>query len=192
LGSDDQLHDNLVLEDVARMINPFVKVLYGSILLTGDTGWARKGQVYDGAFNIEKLLRINIPHQGIFYHRDVVCRCGSYNLKYRICADYDFNLRVASKFKMQYFDRIITIFNAGGTSTDVRDLAFGEDFATNIIKYFSGSIYKKVFKKYERKLLSEAKISFRSSQFLRGAYYYSVGQYFRIKRGFNKFLRLPN
>ncbi|WP_345950605.1 glycosyltransferase family 2 protein [Mucilaginibacter sp. PAMB04274] len=183
LGSDDQLADDKVLSDIVDVIKDRnEKVIYGNVILRGNTGWGTDGQLYDGKFSIEKLLKKNIAHQALFYHRSVFQECGNYNQLYKICADYDLNLRVAAKFKMHYIDRKIAVFNAGGASTSSRDLNFEQDFSNNIIKYFFKDLYKDTFKGLERKISRYAKLQLRQFKFLSAAYLLLISLYFKIRR----------
>lgn len=182
LGSDDQLFDNLVLNDIHAAIHSNDKVIYGNVYINGNTGWGSDGQIYDGEFTIEKLLKVNIAHQAIFYHKEVFEKCGHYDLQYKICGDFDFNLRVASKFKMRYIERTIAKFYAGGASTDVRDLDFEANYSKNIIQYFNKQLYHNSFKGLERYILRQGVADLKQFKALSGSYLLLVGAYFRIKR----------
>jgi len=118
LGSDDTLFDNNVLDRVALKIkeNNSYKFFYGNVKVNSNFG-SSQDVIYDGEFSIEKLLLKNIPHQAIFYHKDIFNEVGYYNINYPICADYDFNLKVASRFKLCYLDEVVSIFSAAGIST---------------------------------------------------------------------------
>ncbi len=137
LGGDDAFHDPEVLADlVAKRAFEENKVVYGNVLVVGDTGWAKDGQIYDGSFSREKLIRKNICHQAIFYPRAVFTRLGLYNIRYAINADWDMNWRCWAQEGFSYVDRIITIFNAGGLSTGAVDEAFKSDYLRLLKLYF--------------------------------------------------------
>lgn len=138
LGSDDVLHDQEVLFDLVNMqVFSANKVVYGNVLVAGDTGWAKDGDLYDGPFSKEKLMRKNICHQAIFYPRKVFSQLGFYNIRYAINADWDMNLRCWAKESFCYTDRVITTFNAGGRSTNAVDEAFKNDYLKNLKLYFN-------------------------------------------------------
>ena len=61
---------------------------------------------------------------------------GGYNLKYKVCADWDLNLKIWAKSKSKYIDIVIADFIAGGASTSGGDPVFGKDFTANKISYF--------------------------------------------------------
>jgi hypothetical protein len=83
-------------------------------------------------------LNKNICHQSIFYRAEFVKKeIGRYNINYRLCADWDFNLRCFAKTDFLYTNLIIVKFYAGGESTGNNvDEGFSRDFAANILKYF--------------------------------------------------------
>lgn len=137
LGSDDELADENVLHRMLGSAPPnSVGVLYGNVRMVGETPWAKDGALYDGSFSLEKLLVRNICHQAMFYRTSLVRRVGLFNPAYRICADWDFNLRCWSQMCFLYRDVTVANFYAGGTSsTPVFDPAFQKDFLANVRRY---------------------------------------------------------
>jgi glycosyltransferase involved in cell wall biosynthesis len=145
LGSDDQLFDNKVLKDVKEVIGRAKsKLIYGNVKILGNTAWASDGTIYDGSFYIEKLLKKNICHQSIFYKASFIRdEIGVFNVRYRVCADWDLNMRCWQKTKSKYFRRTMALFNAGGISTfSADDQNFKKDFDENKLKYFGEKIEK--------------------------------------------------
>jgi len=68
LGSDDGLRDANVLSTVMRSPSlATCDVIYGNVQVVGDAAARRMAPVYDGIFDLEKLLKKNICHQAIFY-----------------------------------------------------------------------------------------------------------------------------
>jgi glycosyltransferase involved in cell wall biosynthesis len=142
LGSDDKLHDGNVLSKV--MNSPHIDscdVVYGNVQVVGDAAARRMAPVYDGIFDLEKLLRKNICHQAIFYRAEFARRIGEYNTRYVLCADWDFNLRCWAKSEFRYLGTIVANFYAGGVSRVGRDECFSLEVASNVLKYFGLSIY---------------------------------------------------
>ena len=114
LGADDQCYDEQVLQSVFSKSNyENVDFIYGNV-----KSEAYKG-LYDGEFNYEKLLRKNIPHQSIFYRKKIFDKIGTYNLRYKTHADWDFNLRCFEnkELKIKYVDTVIAEFGKGGLSS---------------------------------------------------------------------------
>lgn len=142
LGSDDELRDRDVLSAV--MDSPGIatcEVVYGNVQVIGNAGWANHGTVYDGIFDLGKLLNRNICHQAIFYRAAFARRIGEYNTRYVVCADWDFNMRCWAKIEFKYLDMIVANFYAGGLSGVGSDECFSLEVASNVLKYFGLSIY---------------------------------------------------
>ncbi len=114
LGSDDRLENDQVLaavfSDPSGMEHDLI---YGNVKSPSYKGW------YDGPFSYEKLLVRNISHQAIFYKRDIFRRIGDYNLRYRMHADWDLNIRCFKDplVKPKYVDILVARFGAEGISS---------------------------------------------------------------------------
>ena len=119
IGSDDYLYSDNVLLQIANKIKRTTRdVVYGNVLIKGDTGWAKDGQIYNGKFSFQKLLKSNICHQSMFYRKSFVERNDLfYELKYPVCADWDFNIRCRQLTDFAFTDTLVAVFNAGGIST---------------------------------------------------------------------------
>jgi glycosyltransferase involved in cell wall biosynthesis len=123
LGSDDTLMDNNILQVVFETCkNKENHFVYGDVL------FAKSKQIYAGEFNLEKLMHYqNISHQAIFYRKDCFAILGNYNLKYKIAADWDFNIRcfMHPNFKIKYINKTIACYNdVSGLSKENRDIEF--------------------------------------------------------------------
>ena len=103
----------------------------------GDVRWGNSQRRYDGYFSRFKLSRANICHQAIFYDADIFARLGVYNLRYRYCADYVFNLQcfADTHIRRQYVDLVIADYEAVGWSAQNPDVDFEADFSKLILKY---------------------------------------------------------
>ena len=148
LGSNDLIHDNNTFQKIFNTSIPEeIGLLYGNVLILDDIpGLAKAGQIYDGEFNIDKLLRKNICHQSILYKRCLFEKLGKYNLKYPICSDWDMNMRFFSKTKVYYLDLTVACFSGGGLSSTkaIRDPIY-DDFSFLRKKYFFNYlIYRKI------------------------------------------------
>lgn len=157
LGSDDIIFDESVLKKVsAELKKTKYKIVYGSAKINGSAGWAMDSDIYDGPFNLGKLLQKNICHQAIFYRREIFTEIGYYNIDYPICADYEFNLRCYARYKFKFIETIISSFNGGGTSILNIDENFAKDKEQIIISNFSKVLYRKEFRPFKsiiRKLI---------------------------------------
>lgn len=130
LGSDDRLSDDKVLEKVFSAEDKGVDILYG---------YAEAESLENeqqGEWTIDKMEK-NICHQAIFYSRRFFKRLGTYDLKYRIYADWDLNLRwLLSPFiNKKYIDIPIATYAPGGLSYNRVDEVFMKDFNKNILRY---------------------------------------------------------
>jgi glycosyltransferase involved in cell wall biosynthesis len=141
LGSDDELNDENVLKNA--MSPEHVdnnEVLYGSARIIGDC-WAAHGSIYDGPFDLPKLLVKNINHQAIFYRAELVGRAGSFNLDHAIWADWDFNLRCWALTKFKYIDLVVAKFYAGGISSSKQsEKQFQRDIGIQVVRDFGFSL----------------------------------------------------
>ncbi|MCW5519188.1 glycosyltransferase [Aureitalea sp. L0-47] len=143
MGSDDKFHGEDVLKKVSEKIkNTKANVVHGDAKIIGDTGWAKDGDIYDGPFDLHKLLNQNICHQAMFYRRSfVIERIGDFNTDYKKSSDWDFNLRCWAEKPFQYIDLVISDFAAGGLSTHSNDKRMVEDFIDNILSYFNVDLF---------------------------------------------------
>lgn len=125
LGSDDELKNTTVISDVFENRelgkNEFV---YGNIRLRSSNN------VLGGSRTYKELIEKNISHQAIFYHKDIFRKTGPYDLKYKVLADYDQNLKI---FRDEAIEKLfvpldICLFNdKGGASNITIDSSFFSD-----------------------------------------------------------------
>lgn len=119
LGSDDTLHDADTLARVAGFIdnNQPSDLVYGDVVMNST------GARHAGVFDLDRLLfETNICHQSIFYRRGLFDGIGPYNPRYRIWADWDFNIRCFSNpaLAIRYMDIVIADYN-DLTGTSIRE-----------------------------------------------------------------------
>lgn len=111
LGSDDYFYTNTTLSDVADKTSNSVDVLYGNVqFMPANYSFGQETDVF-------LIISQNIPHQAIFYHK----KCFDdfrYNLKYKIWADWEINIRLLKKnYVFSYIPQTIAFFNLGGESS---------------------------------------------------------------------------
>ena len=145
LGSDDELNDENVLK---RAMSPEHvdnhDVLYGNVRIIGDC-FAANDSIYDGPFDLLKLLKTNICQQAIFYPADLARRAGSFNLDYPIHADWDFNLRCWALTRFRYIDLVVAKFYAGGISSSGQsDSLFRRNVGVQVMRDFGFSLLNPV------------------------------------------------
>jgi len=110
LGADDTLYGPDTLARVARFIgdNQPCDLVYGDVMLRSSSSR------YAGAFDLDRLLfDVNICHQAIFYRRGLFAGIGPYNLRYKVWADWDFNVRCFSNPALvpRYMDVVVANYN---------------------------------------------------------------------------------
>ena len=106
LGADDTLYEADTLARVAAFIGDHEP----SDLVYGDVIRRSSGSRYAGVFDLDRLLfETNICHQAIFYRRKLFAGIGPYNLRYPVCADWDFNIRCFSNPALvnRYMDIVV-------------------------------------------------------------------------------------
>jgi glycosyltransferase involved in cell wall biosynthesis len=119
LGADDTLYEADTLARVAAFVGDHAPtdLVYGDVIMRST------GNRYAGVFDLDRLLfETNMCHQSIFYRRELFAGIGPYNLRYRVWADWDFNIRCFSNPALitQYMDIVVARYNdMTGISTTV-------------------------------------------------------------------------
>lgn len=137
LGGDDLLFDNQVLKNVNSYLMDKRKVYYGNVL------FKKRNAIYDGKFNLVKIVTRNISHQSIFYPKEIFEKY-SFDTKYKIFADYELNLKLYgnSSYSFVYIPMTIALFNDEGASgSNTLDLNFETDRLEIIKNNFPYWIY---------------------------------------------------
>lgn len=124
LGADDHFISFNVLSEVESHIQSIDNVYYGDVYRN------RRNDLYKGKFNKYKLSLANICHQSIFYPKSVYKKY-IYDLKYKVYADYYYNLTIFPKYKFIYIPTLISYYNYEGFSSRIKDDAFNK----NVNKY---------------------------------------------------------
>ena len=133
LGADDTLYEAETLARVAAFIGEHEP----SHLVYGDVISSLTGSRHAGVFDLDRLLfGTNICHQSIFYRRELFAGIGPYNLRYRVCADWDFNIRCFSNPALvtRYMDIVVARWN-NMTGLSAREGA-DKEFKKRLPKYF--------------------------------------------------------
>jgi glycosyltransferase involved in cell wall biosynthesis len=125
IGAGDVLHPT-VLERVASVLPDHDRgVVYGNFHLPDDPT-----DYYGEVGKWFLLLVYNICHQSAFYGRGVFDLLGSYDLRYRLRADYALNIAAFcdNRIEKRYIDLCIADYAADGISSIDEDEAFRRDF----------------------------------------------------------------
>jgi glycosyltransferase involved in cell wall biosynthesis len=124
LGSDDVLYNEHVLESIFSNSNHLRNdVLYGNVK------FKISGICYDGEFSSYKLLHKNICHQAIFVKKKIFQELGMFETKYKLLADWYFNMHWYnhSKIRHSYLNLIIAVYDEDGLSFNHPDEQFIKD-----------------------------------------------------------------
>ena len=118
LHSDDEYFSNDVIEKVVRKFQQNNSDgIYGDLIYVNE-----KDEIIrywkSGEFSLEKLKKGWMPpHPALFLKKEIYDKYGSFNLEYKIAADYDFILRVLKDNpKFSYIPEVLYKMRLGGAS----------------------------------------------------------------------------
>ncbi|MDR0506649.1 MAG: glycosyltransferase [Dysgonamonadaceae bacterium] len=114
LGSDDSLYNENILQTIYNyVIIRNIDVVYGNVVSSIFNG------KYDGPFDYVKIYKKNICHQSIFFKKTLFDQTGYFNLKYKILADHDHNLKwfLNKNYNVEYIDEVIANYGSEGCSS---------------------------------------------------------------------------
>jgi len=134
LGSDDLI----IFKETFTEI--FFETLFNADFIYGKVLIKEKSEMYDGKFSSYKLCIKNICHQSIFYNIKHFKKSGLYNQKYKILADYEFNMRIWNNSKKIYVDKVVSIYSIKGISGNNKDENFMDDYF-GLIKLYFGNFF---------------------------------------------------
>jgi glycosyltransferase involved in cell wall biosynthesis len=136
LGAGDRLREG-VFARFARALPDGPSFVYGDAYLE------RHGVVMGGVIRKADFIRTNVCQQAIFYERTVFDLLGGFDLKYKVYADWEFNMKcfADSRLRKVYLGTIIADFEGWGISDTQADVNFVNDFPDLIRKYVGVSHY---------------------------------------------------
>lgn len=122
LGAGDRFVDRDVMKSV-------FSVPHSGQMLYGDVRLQRSQRRYGGEFSKLNLSLRNICQQGIFYSRELFNRLGLFEPRYRVWADWAFNLQCFADPATQpeYLDAEIAIYDQDGFSSSRLDAEFARN-----------------------------------------------------------------
>ncbi len=131
LGAGDRLREG-VLESVAGQL-PEGELSF----VYGDAHLVRHGVRVCGKFSRKEFVVRNICHQAIFYERTIFDVLGGYDLKYKVYADWAFNMKCFADRRVRkvYLDMVVSDFEGWGISDTQEDAEFYRDLPRLIRKY---------------------------------------------------------
>lgn len=137
LCSGDQLKENIIKKVSNNYLNGEHHFIYGNVY------HKQYGFLFNGEYSVQKLIQTNICHQAIFYKRDIFDIIGKYNVKYKILADYHFNILCFGNTNISklYIDETIAEYEDGGISQRTSDHVFWKDFDRLILDHLGISAF---------------------------------------------------
>ena len=128
LGSDDYLLGPDVFSRVFVPDNQVYDVLYG------DVEASCLPPYFQGEWTME-TISYNRCHQAIFYRKTVFEKLGHYDLRYKVYADMDMNLKwfFSPDLSSKYIPVTIAHYSEGGFSATHKDDVFLEDLSRKLL-----------------------------------------------------------
>ena len=127
LNADDVLASNDTLAHIAAAFTPGIDALYA------DIRFVKEGETVDALRNAKTVRYCSaakwkpwmfrfaamVPHPSFYVRRECFDRLGGYSLDYRICADFELELRYLylAKLKAAYLPECVVVMRLGGAST---------------------------------------------------------------------------
>ena len=155
MGADDRLLPGF--SELASRLTGRKTVHYGYSKEFYDPRHKPSFVILTGEFTPYRLAKYCLNHQAIIYPRRAFYTA-QYNLKYKVLADYAFNLKIWGdrSFKKIYYPIAIASYNMDGFSSQTEDVAFKKDKAKLIRKYMGYMMYLRfLLKKYKKRRLGE-------------------------------------
>ncbi|MCZ4223759.1 glycosyltransferase [Pedobacter rhodius] len=144
IGADDEITENFgtVISQLKE-----TDTIYHCDIIMDDVKIIRSAEPY-------QLAKYNISHQAIFYPKSVFEKY-SYNLTYKICADYELNLKLRgdSAYRFKYIPLVAAKFGTDGLSSLKTDDAFEHKKPKLINHYLGLSVYLRyMFRKFKHQI----------------------------------------
>lgn len=131
LGAGDTLRANVLRKIEKLMPDEPLTFVYGNVY------WVDEAIIYSGEFDKLRLRTHNICHQAIFYERTVFHLMGKFELRFKVLADYVFNIKCFGEEQIhkRYIDYVIANFEGGGLSAKQKDVHLLNEHAQLIKDY---------------------------------------------------------
>lgn len=131
LGAGDSLRPGVLRKLEKMMPDEQLAFVYGNVY------WMDQAIIYSGEFDKARLKTHNICHQAIFYERTIFEMMGKFELRFKVLADYVFNIKCFAddRIHKRYIDYVIANFEGGGLSAKQKDLALAEEHAQLVKDY---------------------------------------------------------
>jgi glycosyltransferase involved in cell wall biosynthesis len=130
LGGDDRLHspDTLAVVAPHLLADSATQMVYGDVrMMAVNLCGVPPGGRHAGPMPLQRLFGANLCQQSVFYRRSLFDTLGGFDLRYRLYADWHFNLRTMFRFPTRWIDVVVADYAATGMSATASDAAFLED-----------------------------------------------------------------
>jgi glycosyltransferase involved in cell wall biosynthesis len=130
LGSDDRLHasDTLALVAIHLKSAGEAQVVYGDVrMMVANHSGVPPGGRFAGAVPLQRLFGANMCQQSVFYRRELFDTLGGFDERYRLYADWAFNIRAAFEAPTRWIDVVVSDYAATGMSANSVDQVFIDD-----------------------------------------------------------------
>jgi glycosyltransferase involved in cell wall biosynthesis len=152
MNAGDKFHSkNVVEKAVGCFENNDVGGIFGDIYLIDSKGSAvaiKKQKFIGDSF----LMNDSICHQSMFVKTELFKKCGLFDLKYNLGADFEWFLRVTKRFKVnfKYADIVVADYILGGFSSD--KIRYEREHQEIIFLYYSFTrvMYLRLVSKFNR------------------------------------------
>ena len=127
LNADDVLTDDTTLAHIAQAFGEHVDCVYA------DIRFVKQGETVEALRNAKTVRYCSaakwkpwmfrfaamVPHPSFYVRRECFGRLGGYSLDYRICSDFELELRYLylAKLKAAYLPECVVVMRMGGAST---------------------------------------------------------------------------
>lgn len=118
LNSDDILANNFVFSNIDKIMDNGYDGVYADLVFMDSLTMSIPVRNFI-AHNYNKKFGWHPPHPTLYLKKKVYDKVGMFNLEYKICADYDFMLRMLKEnFKIFYCKEYFVKMRSGGKSTN--------------------------------------------------------------------------
>lgn len=155
LNAGDTFFLNNVITEYVKAIKNKDAVYYGNAIYVNKS--INEKIWRGGHFSKYRLSKTNICHQTIFYPKKLY-KSHSYNLRYKLFADWAYNMKLFKEHKFIYLDQTIAYYDTTGISAINRDLPFEKDQKTLVLKYLGfDSILYLIYNKTKNLIVNKKK-----------------------------------
>ncbi len=146
IGAGDRLKPD-VLRKVRSRLDFKLELVYGDVF------HEEFGYRLDGEYSKKKVCFQTLQHQSMFYHKNIFAEIGKYSLKYKVAADWEFDMKCFGEdiIKKRYIDLVIANYEGYGFSTKRNDISFQKDKESLILKYL-GKYYANYYRSSQCKV----------------------------------------